>query len=216
MEDIAATCPISDEELMEAFIKGSEEAFEQLVARYGAKITNFIHRQVSDFATAEELAQDTFLAVYRKKHTYNAEYTFSAWFYKIAINFCRMHFRRRKRGPTMFSMEESREEGRTSLEGALADEGEGPLHALSRKEAEEKLREAISELPRKQRVVFTLSFYDGMTYEEIGQLLGCSPGTVASRKHTAVRRLASKLRRLGPGSLASGGPGEEVADWTSC
>lgn len=197
-------------------MEGSEEAFDQLVARYGAKITNFIHRQVSDFATAEELAQDTFLAVYRKKHTYKPEYTFSAWFYKIAINFCRMHFRRKRSAPTTLSIEESREEGRTSLEGALADEGEGPLEALSRKEAEEKLREAISELPRKQRLVFTLSFYDGMTYEEIGQLLGCSPGTVASRKHTAVRRLASKLRRLAPGCFASDGPGQKEADSASC
>lgn len=212
MKGVGETEPVADEELMESFVHGSEEAFDELVGRYASRITNFIHRQVCDFSTAQDLAQDTFLAVYRKKHTFRSGYSFSSWLYKIAINFCRMHFRKKKSSPATLSIEESREEGRVGLEAFLADEGERPPDALSRKDMEETLQGAIAELPRKQRLVFTLSFYEGRTYEEIGQLLGCPPGTVASRKHAAVKRLASKLWRLAPGFGAAGARAGAEAD----
>lgn len=208
MEDTARTGPVNDEELMKSFMEGSEEAFDELVQRYASRITNFIHRQVCDFATAEEIAQDTFVAVYRKKHTFNLEYSFSAWFYKIAINFCRIHFRRRKSSLSTVSIEESQKDGRSSLQAALVEKGPNALEALSQKDTEEKAQRAIGELPTKHRLVFTLSFYEGMTYEEIGLLLGCSPGTVASRKHAAVKKLASKLRRLAPATAACGPRGQ--------
>ena len=203
MGDIADTKSISDEELMVSFVNGVEAAFDELVGRYASRITNFIHRQVADFATAEELAQDTFLAIYRKRQTFKPGYGFSPWLYKIAMNMCRMHFRKVKSAPATLSIDQSLEEGKTGLEKALIDGTEGPLEALSRKDAQAKLQQAILSLPVKQRHVFTLSFYDGMSYEEIASLLGCSPGTVASRKHTAVRKLASKLRKLAPEGPAS-------------
>jgi len=192
----AGRAPVADEELMEQFVEGSEEAFDDLVARYAGRITSFVHRQVLDFAVAEEIAQDTFMAVYRKRETFKAGHKFSGWIYKIAINFCRMHFRKKRSQVGVVPIHETREEEGKALEDVLADDGEGPREALSRREAEEKLRQAIAELPRKQRLVFTLSFYDEMTYEEIGRLLGCSPGTVASRKHAAVKKLASKLSKV--------------------
>jgi RNA polymerase sigma-70 factor (ECF subfamily) len=204
MEEGGAAGPITDEELMKSFLQGAEGAFDELVGRYSGRITNFIYRQVAHFPTAEELAQDTFLAVYRKKDTFREGYAFSAWLYKIAINFCRMHFRKKKSLPQTFSIEESQEEGRMSLEAALVDTGEAPPEALGRREMEEKLRRAIDDLPNKQRLVFTLSFYEEMTYEEIAGVLGCSPGTVASRKHAAVKKLASRLRRVAPEEVGFG------------
>jgi len=206
MGDIAKTEPLSDERLMMGFVNGSEEAFDELVRRYATKITNFVCRQVSHFATAEEIAQDTFLAVFRKKHTYKPDHRFSSWLYKIAINMCRMHFRKMKSAPVTVSIEESRDEGRVALEKVLVDNGGGPVEILSRKEAEEKLQEAVVSLPMKQRQVFFLSFYEEMSYDEIARVVGCSPGTVASRKHAAVRKLASKLRRLSPDLLCGDTP----------
>lgn len=198
MGNVDETQEVNDEQLMMSFVSGSEEAFDELVGRYAARMTNFIYRQVAHFSTAEELAQDAFLAVYRKKHTFKPGHSFSSWLYKIALNLCRMHFRKMRSLPTSLSIEESREEGSMSLEGVLVDDSEGALESLSRKDAEEKLRQAILELPAKQRQIFTMSFYDEMSYEEIARLVGCSPGTVASRKHAAVRKLASKLRKLAP------------------
>jgi len=198
MGNVTETEEVSDEQLMVSFVNGSQEAFDELVGRYAGKMTNFVYRQVAHFATAEELAQDAFLAVYRKKHTFKSGYSFSSWLYKIAINLCRMHFRKMKSAPPSVSIEQSREEGGISLEGVLVNGSEGALESLSRKDAEEKLRRAIMELPPKQRQVFTMSFYDEMGYEEIARLLGCSPGTVASRKHAAVQKLASKLRKMAP------------------
>lgn len=209
MNDVGCTEPVADEELMQSFLDGSEEAFEALVGRYASKITNFVYRQVSHFPTAEEIAQDTFLAVYRRKETFKPGYKFSSWLYKIAINFCRMHFRKKRSVPMTLSIEESQEEGRGGIEATLVDGAEGPLDALSRKDAEERIREAVGELPRKQRLVFTLSFYEGLTYEEIGRLLNCSPGTVASRKHIAVKKLASKLKRMAPEGYALSAAGED-------
>lgn len=201
--------PVADEELMMAFVNGSESAFDELVNRYAPKITNFAYRQVAHFATAEEIAQDTFIAVFRKKHTYNPEYRFSSWLYKIAVNLCRMHFRKAKSLPATLSIEESREEGRSSLDAVLVDGGESPAATLGRKDAERRLQEAVLSLPVKQRQVFTLSFYEEMSYDEIARLVGCSPGTVASRKHAAVQALGAKLRRLPPDALSAlcGGAG---------
>ncbi|MDP2896556.1 MAG: sigma-70 family RNA polymerase sigma factor [bacterium] len=206
--------PSSDEQLMVAFVNGSESAFDELVNRYAPKITNFVYRQVAHFATAEEIAQDTFLAVFRKKHTYNPDYRFSSWVYKIAVNMCRMHFRKLKSLPATVSIEESREDGRVSLDAVLVDGSDSPVAALSRKDAEQRLQEAIVSLPLKQRQVFTLSFYEEMSYEEIARLVGCSPGTVASRKHAAVKKLAAKLRRLPAEALSSlsGAAGADVAE----
>lgn len=206
--------PNSDEQLMVAFVNGSESAFDELVNRYAPKITNFVYRQVAHFATAEEIAQDTFLAVFRKKHTYNSDYRFSSWLYKIAVNMCRMHFRKLKSLPATVSIEESREEGRVSLDAVLVDGSDSPVAALSRKDAEQRLQEAILSLPLKQRQVFTLSFYQEMSYEEIARLVGCSPGTVASRKHAAVKKLAARLRRLPAEALSSlsGAAGADVAE----
>lgn len=195
--------PIADEELMVAFVNGTESAFDELVNRYAAKITNFAYRQVAHFATAEEIAQDTFVAVFRKKHTYNPEYRFSSWLYKIAVNLCRMHFRKLKSMPATLSIEESREEGRASLDAVLVDGGESAAAMLGRKDAERHLQQAVLSLPVKQRQVFTLSFYQEMSYDEIARLVGCSPGTVASRKHAAIKALGAKLRRLPPDALSA-------------
>ncbi len=199
MREDPQTEATSDEQLMVSVMAGSEEAFDELVGRYASKITNFVHRQVSHFATAEELAQDTFLTVFRKSHTFKPGHKFSSWLYKIAVNVCRMHFRKARGVPLTLSIEETQEDGGMSLEKVLVDDAEGPLEALSRKDAEVKLREAIQSLPVKQRQVFAMSYYEEMSYEEIGCLLGCSPGTVASRKHAAVKRLAAKLKKLSPG-----------------
>lgn len=183
---------------MVSFIGGSEIAFDQLVNRYSPRITNFILRQVAHYATAQEIAQDTFLAVYRKAHTFKPGHKFSSWLYAIAINFCRMHFRKMKSTPSILSFDDDRGEDGPGLHEFIADGDESASEALGRKEAENMLQEAILSLPAKQRLAFTLSFYEGKSYNEIGTLLGCSPGTVASRKHTAVKRLAAKLRKVAP------------------
>jgi RNA polymerase sigma-70 factor (ECF subfamily) len=216
MRTIQEGNPTTDEQLMMAFANGSHEAFDELVNRYASKITNFVYRQVSHFATAEEIAQDTFLAVFRKKHTYKSDYRFSSWLYKIAINMCRMHFRKVKSQPLTVSIEGSREGGQVGLDRVLVDDGDSALETLSRRDTREKLREAIMSLPAKQRQVFTLSFYEGMSYDEIARLLGCSPGTVASRKHAAVKKLGSKLRRLSPDASASGTRFGGGADVPTC
>lgn len=195
--------PVADEELMVAFMNGTESAFDELVNRYAPKITNFAYRQVAHFATAEEIAQDTFIAVFRKKHTYNPDYRFSSWVYKIAVNLCRMHFRKMKSMPATVSIEESREEGRARLDAVLVDGSESPAAMLGRRDVERRLQEAISSLPVKQRQVFTLSFYEEKSYDEIARLVGCSPGTVASRKHAAVKALGARLRRLPPDALSA-------------
>ena len=183
---------------MVSFAGGSENAFDQLVNRYSAKITNFILRQVAHYATAQEIAQDTFLAVYRKAHTFKPGHKFSSWLYAIAINFCRMHFRKMKSAPSILSFDNDRGEDGAGLHEFIADGDEIASETLGRREAEKMLQEAILSLPAKQRLAFTLSFYEGKSYNEIGSLLGCSPGTVASRKHTAVKRLAAKLRKIAP------------------
>lgn len=180
---------LSDEELMEEIVRGSEEAFAALVRRYQSRIINAVSRLISDRDRAQEIAQETFLRVFIHRERYRPSGKFSTWLYTIAMNLAKNEIRRRVRSRAVVSLEKLIEA--TGDGGAfVADPGPGPDRSFRRREIQGKVSEAIDRLPRKFREVLVLRDMQQLSYEEIGEVLHIPGGTVRSRINRA--RLALK------------------------
>ncbi len=180
---------LSDEELMEEIVRGSEEAFGALVRRYQSRIINAVSRLISDRDRAQEIAQETFLRVFIHRERYRPSGKFSTWLYTIAMNLAKNEIRRRVRSRAVVSLEKLIEA--TGDGGSfIADPGPSPERSFRRREIRSKVVAAIERLPRKFREVLVLRDMQQLSYEEIGEVLRIPGGTVRSRINRA--RLALK------------------------
>src|ERR1041385_3142154 len=187
--------PATDHALLEGTLAGDEDAFAELVARYRNQITSYISRIVNDYDTAVDLAQETFLRVYRAAGRYQTTHAFSTYIYRIATNLAISELRKRKRRRLV------------SLTGLLSS-GEGeevrdfdapderPLADAELVDAEQRrvVKRAILTLPDKYRAPLVLRDVEGKSYDEIAQILATSEGTVKSRINRARNFLRDKMR----------------------
>jgi RNA polymerase sigma-70 factor (ECF subfamily) len=198
LEFASATLSIEqmdDHLLLEATRTGDETAFQELVRRYRNPITNFVYRMLDDYDRAVDLAQETFVRVYMSAERYQANYSFSTYIYRIASNLAISELRQRKRRrlipiPSFFSDKDGEE-----MEIELPDERQVLAdEALIEDERRRAVMRAIASLPEKYRVAVVLRDIEGKSYEEIGQVLGLSDGTVKSRINRARNLLKEKLK----------------------
>ncbi|HVP38360.1 MAG TPA: sigma-70 family RNA polymerase sigma factor [Candidatus Saccharimonadales bacterium] len=187
--ELAAT---SDEELMARVMQGSEGAFAALVDRYSQRILNTVYRYVGDRARAEDLAQEVFLRVYVHRARYRAGGKFSAWLFTIAVNLAKNEIRSRVRHRGTASLEELQETS-GDVELALVDRTRRPDRWAEQAELEAAVSEAVEELPEPYREAVVLRDLDGLSYEEIADILGIPGGTVRSRINRARHLLKKKL-----------------------
>src|SRR5216684_1755306 len=182
--------PVSDHTLLQGTLAGDHDAFAELVGRYRNQITSYIYRMTNDYDGAVDLAQETFLRVYRAAGRYQTTHAFSTYIYRIATNLAISELRKRKRRRLV------------SLTGLLAsDDGqeardfnppdERPLQDVDLVEAEKR---AIATLPDKYRAPLVLRDVEGKSYEEIAAILRTSEGTVKSRINRARNFLRDKMR----------------------
>jgi RNA polymerase sigma-70 factor (ECF subfamily) len=183
---------LTDEELMERIVAGSEAAFAQLVTRYQGKITNLVHRFIRDREQALEIAQEVFLRVFLHRKRYRPSGRFSTWIYTIAANLAKNELRRRSRLRGVTSLDKLLEATGDSG-GFFADKRAGPDQAAHQHEVEEIVMAAIDELPPKYREVILLRDVQQLTYEEIEQVLSIPGGTVRSRINRARTALKETL-----------------------
>jgi RNA polymerase sigma-70 factor (ECF subfamily) len=206
--DEAGTLPkhtgLSDEQLMLRVGQGDRGAFDEIVRRYTRKMINLAYQITSDRDLAEDIAQETFLRAYKSAARYTEIAKFSTWLYTIAINLCRNELRRRKFKPySLEEMAEREDEGKMRID--IADETRRPDTDLERREITAHVRRAISMVPSKFRVALVLRDIQGLSYEEVGGILGLPEGTVKSRINRGrlrVREILSpifdeKARRAG-------------------
>jgi RNA polymerase sigma-70 factor (ECF subfamily) len=182
----------SDEKLMLRVGQGDRRAFDEIVRRYNSRMINLAYQITGDRDLAEDIGQETFLRAYRSASRYREISKFSTWLYTIAINLCRNELRRRKF--RMFSLEgmaEREESDRLRID--IADESMKPDVDLERKEIGRLVRGAIARLPEKFRTALVLRDIQGLSYEEIGDVLGLAEGTVKSRINRARLRVKEIL-----------------------
>ncbi len=195
--------PELDDELMERFQKGDESAFTLLVRRHQQPLINFIARFIGDRDSAEDLAQETFIRIFQAAPRYKPGHAqFNTWMYHIASNLCKNELRDRgRRGRHWVDNTVSEGEpgdaaadAENRIASAPADVSYQPDVVLERKELHNALRKAIAELPEKYREPLVLRDIQGLSYEEISEVLEIRPGTTKSRINRARLMLKDKLK----------------------
>jgi len=185
----------SDHALLEATRTGDEDAFAELVGRYRNQITSYIYRMTNDYDGAVDLAQETFVRLYRAVDRYQTSHAFSTYIYRIATNLAISELRKRKRRRlvSLTGFFQSTD-GAEPTEFDPADER--PLQDLELVDAERRhaVQRAIITLPEKYRAPLILRDVEGRSYEEIARILQTSEGTVKSRISRARNFLREKMR----------------------
>jgi RNA polymerase sigma-70 factor (ECF subfamily) len=185
-----------DVALMMALKAGDETAFSELVERHQSRIITLIYRFVGNEAEAEDLAQEVFLRVYRTRQRYEPRATFSTWLYRIAANMSLNALRSRSRRrninvPLTYDAQET-QEGQTSAH--VEDlKARPPSARIEDEELRGQIREAIDQLPESQKVAVILNKYEGMSYDDIGSIMGCSVMAVKSLLARARSNLHDRL-----------------------
>src|SRR5712692_2049620 len=187
--------PASDHALLQGTLAGDQDAFAELVGRYRNQITSYIYRMTNDYDGAVDLAQETFLRVYRAAGRYRTTHAFSTYIYRIATNLAISELRKRKRR-RLVSLTGllTLGEGQQPRDFDAADEQ--PLQDVSLVDAErrEVVKRAIATLPEKYRGPLVLRDVEGKSYDEIAEILRTSEGTVKSRISRARNFLRDKMR----------------------
>ena len=190
---------VSDEDLMMECRRGDMSAFELLVRRYQDALVNYIHHIINDYHRAEDLAQETFLRVFKSASRYEPKASFKSWLYTIATNLSKNEIRNRNRRNTYF-IEDLVEEGETVYDsGFMADTRYQPDILYEKKERQQLIRKALNQLPENQRLALTLVTYQELSYEEIAEILKCSLGAVKSLIHRARQNMKKLLIKAGIG-----------------
>ena len=169
---------------------GDEEAFEKLVRKYEKLVCSCIYQTVSNTEDTLDIAQETFLKVYRNISSFKGESSFSSWLYRVAKN-CALDFLRKKK-PSSMSLDSTDEDGAT-IDVADTDAKNDPEKTALKNEASAVLYNAMQKLSEEHRQMITLRDINGNTYEEIAGILGLEAGTVKSRLFRAREALRKIL-----------------------
>lgn len=189
----------SDTDLVERFKGGDRQAFHEIVLRYQDRVYTLCYRWLGDAPTAEETAQDVFLALFRNLGGFRGDARLSTWIFKVTLNHCknkRLHRSRRGWGRTESLGPRPEEEG---PERQIADDGPGADHGTDTREARALVSAALDRLDDDHRQILLLRDVEDLSYEEIADILELPRGTVKSRIHRARAELAAILaRKIGP------------------
>ena len=190
-----STSERTDEELVERFVDGRIEAFEELLRRYQAKIVNFIYRGTGDFQRAEELAQETFMRVFRMGGRFDSRYRFSTWIYTIAKNLSSNELRDRSRNPETYNIREADWPEDSTFVAELVSAGtDEPHQILTSRDMKASLEKAMGQLDPALRMALVMKEFDHMTYAQIAEVFNASPGTVKSWLYRARKQLGKTLK----------------------
>jgi RNA polymerase sigma-70 factor, ECF subfamily len=188
----------ADALLVERAKRGDVSAFEMLVVKYQRRIERLISRMVRDTDLVQDIAQETFIRAYRALPQFRGESAFYTWLYRIAVNSAKKALMELKRDPlvsesSLVSTEEGEEPSR--VENELSD-GSTPESLLASKEIAATVNAAIESLSEDLRQAIVLREIEGLSYEEIADVMNCPIGTVRSRIFRAREAIAGKLRPL--------------------
>lgn len=210
----------SDVQLMLDVKAGDEASFDLLLRRYRIPVVNFLCRMVRDTATAEDLAQEVFLRVYRARKKYSPTAKFTTWLFRIATNLALNSIRDNRHKQLEDSLDapaEGEEAGAGRWQAGARELASRDMrideHMIERDRCE-FIRRAVESLPEKQRAAVLLHKYEEMDYSEIARILECSESALKSLLFRAYETLRAQLAPLvamsanGPAEPARPGAGE--------
>jgi RNA polymerase sigma-70 factor (ECF subfamily) len=192
--------------LVKACQEGDQAAFNLLVWRWEKPLFNFTYKYVGDAQLAQDLVQETFVRVLRSIHGYQHRGAFSTWLYRIAVNLCRDHFRRKK--VPMVSLHDyftTPSGDKVYVKDQLADETARSDEALAAARREELVRRLLAGLPEEHRTVILMKENQGLKFREIAEVLEIPEGTVKARLYRGLRTMREQLERSGITESGSGG-----------
>ncbi|MEW6304300.1 MAG: sigma-70 family RNA polymerase sigma factor [Verrucomicrobiota bacterium] len=174
--------------------RGDMSAFEVLVEKYKQPVINLIYRSLLDLTEAEDLAQNVFVQVYKSAHRYRDTARFSTWLFTIARNLCLNEIRRRSRHRAESLDVEHPEHDDQPYRQFEDHKVHSPPDLLLQGELEQKISEALDQLPENQRTALLLCRQEDMSYEDIAAVLNCSLSATKSLIHRARETLKMKLK----------------------
>lgn len=185
----------TDQLLVERVQRGDKKAFELLVSKYQRKLLRLVMRLVHDHAEAEDVVQEAFIKAYRALANFRGDSAFYTWLYRIGINTAKNHLvTQGRRAPTSTDADIDAAETFADADG-LRDINT-PESLLASKQIASTVNSAMSSLPEELRNAISLREIEGLSYEEIAELMLCPIGTVRSRIFRAREAIAEKLRPL--------------------
>jgi RNA polymerase sigma-70 factor, ECF subfamily len=173
---------------------GEVGCFETLITKYRERIWGIVYHMTSNREDASDLTQDTFIKAFQSINRFQGQSAFFTWLYRIAVNTTLNHLQKSKLR-RFFSLEKIRDEEPVgAVLDQLADPGNTSDRAACLSELQQILNEAMQKLSINHRTVVTLFEIDGLSHEEIAEVVGCSVGTVRSRLHYAKQQLQAELQ----------------------
>ncbi len=182
-----------DQQLVERAQRGDKHAFELLVIKYQRKLARLLSRFIRDASEVEDVTQEAFIKAYRALPSFRGDSAFYTWLYRIGINTAKNYLvAMRRRAPTMTGVDSEEAEG--IEEGEQLRDLNTPENQLMTRQIAETVDQSLQELPEELRTAITLREIDGLSYEEIAQVMNCPIGTVRSRIFRAREAIAARLR----------------------
>jgi len=190
--------PNTDLVLVERTLAGDQKAYELLVMKYQRRIERLIGRMVRDVDLVEDIAQETFIRAYRALGQFRGEAQFYTWLYRIAVNTAKKTLVDLRRDPlvTESAMKAADDDDETSAVENELTSPDTPETVLAAKEIALTVNQAMEALPEELRQAVMLREIEGLSYEEIAEVMSCPIGTVRSRIFRAREAISARIRPL--------------------
>lgn len=183
-----------DAELVRRVQRGDKKAFDLLVCKYQYKIAQLISRYIKDQHEALDVAQEAFIKAYRALPSFRGESAFYTWLYRIAINTAKNHIATRARRPAYGEIE--LDDAEQFEAGFHLRNPETPEGLLMTEELAGVIQKALNDLPDELRTAISLREFEGLSYDEIAEVMNCPVGTVRSRIFRAREAIDKRLAYL--------------------
>ena len=185
----------TDKQLVERVKRGDKRAFDLLTLKYLHKIISLVGRYLRDQDEVQDVAQEVFIKAYRALPNFRGDSAFYTWLYRIAINAAKNHLVSKSRRPPDTDIDV--DDGEFQADSAVLRDDDTPEANLATSQMEDVIYKAIADLPEELKVAVTLREFEGLSYEEIAEVMECPVGTVRSRIFRAREAIEKKIAGIG-------------------